>query len=143
MLHSTSYKRNHQPMIGQRTRHDFITHLLLSSYTRFQQAYTVIEALKAHQLRSIQQEMARSNIIDTLAESSVLITQDWAMKFLPRKYRETQADWFTNRGISWRISTVVLRKGNLQHQAFVHVAKSCNQDSDAVVRVLRHILQQL
>ena len=111
--------------------------------TRFQQAYTVIEAFKAHQLRSIQQDKARSNIIDTLAESSALITQDWAIKFEPRKYRETQADWFTKRGISWRISTVVLRKENLQHQAFVHVAKNCNQDSDAVVSVLRHTLQQL
>ena len=109
----------------------------------FQQAYTAIEAWKAHQLRSIQQDKARLNIIDTLAESSVLITQDWAMKFLPRKYRETQADWFTKRGISLRISTVVLQKGNLQHQAFVHVAKNCNQDSDAVVSVLRHTLQQL
>ena len=49
----------------------------------FQQAYPAIEAWKAHQLRSIQQDKARLNIIDTLAESSVLITQDWAMKFLP------------------------------------------------------------
>ena len=109
----------------------------------FQQAYTAIEAWKAHQLRSIQQDKARLNIIDTLAESSVLITQDWAMKFLPRKYRETQADWFAKRGISWHISTVVRRKGNLQHQAFVHIVKNCNQDSDAVVSVLRHTLQQL
>lgn len=109
----------------------------------FQQAYTAIEAWKAHQLRSIQQDKARLNIIDTLAESSVLITQDWAMKFLPRKYRETQAYWFAKRGISWHSSTVVRRKGNLQHQAFVHIVKNCNQDSDAVVSVLRHTLQQL
>ena len=65
------------------------------------------------------------------------------MKFLPRKYRETQADWFTKRGISWHISTAVRRKGNPQHQAFLHVAKNCDQDSDAVVSGLRHTLQQL
>ena len=42
----------------------------------FQQGYTAIEAWKAHQLRAIKQDKACSNIIDTLAESSVLITQD-------------------------------------------------------------------
>ena len=76
----------------------------------FQRAYTAIEAWKAHQLRSVQRNKARPNIIGTLAKSSVLITQDWAMKFLPRKYRETQADWFADRGISWHISTVVRRQ---------------------------------
>ena len=110
----------------------------------FQQACKAIVAWKAHQLRSIQQDKARTTIIDSLGDTTVLITQDWAMKFLPRKYRETQADWFAKRGISWHISNVVRRKDNkLQHQAFVHIVKNCKQDSDAVVSVLRHTLQQL
>ena len=110
----------------------------------FQQACKAIEAWKAHQLRSIQQDKARTSLLDSLTETSVLITQDWAMKFLPQKYRETQADWFAKRGISWHISIVVRRLGNqLQHQAFSHIVRNCNQDSDAVVCVLRHTLQKL
>jgi len=109
-----------------------------------QQAYQAIESWKAHQLRSIQQDKARTSLLENLETSSVLITQDWAMKFLPQKYRETQADWFGKRGISWHIS-VVARKiaDKLQHQAFVHIVENCSQDSNVVVSIIRHTLQQL
>jgi hypothetical protein len=67
------------------------------------------------------------------------------MRFLPHKYRETKADWFGKRGISWHIS-VVLRKtksGTLQHQALIHIAKNCNQEGDVVVAIMAHTLRQL
>ena len=57
-----------------------------------QQAVLTIESWKSYLLRSVQQHKARSDILESLDESSVLITQDWAMKFLPQKCRETQAD---------------------------------------------------
>ena len=60
----------------------------------FRIAKEAIAAWKAHQLRSFQQDQARTDVLDSLDESSVLITQDWAMKWLPQRYRETQADWF-------------------------------------------------
>ncbi|KAK3734699.1 hypothetical protein QZH41_011291, partial [Actinostola sp. cb2023] len=45
-----------------------------------------IQAWKAHQLRSIQQEIPRISMINGLAPHQILITQaDWAMKFLPQK----------------------------------------------------------
>ena len=72
-----------------------------------QQSIAAIEAWKQHQLRSIQQDKARTDILAKLDENSVLITQDWAIKFLPQKYRETQTDWFGKRGISWHISVVI------------------------------------
>ena len=44
------------------------------------------------------------------------------MKFLSQTYKETQADWFAKRGISWHISVVARRIAEkLQHQAFVHI----------------------
>ena len=84
--------------------------------------------------------MARTDILDTLDESYLLVTQDWAMKFLPQKYRESQSDWFGKRGISWHISVVVRKKhGVLQSQSFVHIAerqpfsdtdyRACSSDS--------------
>ena len=54
----------------------------------FHLAVQAIKSWKAHQLRSLQQDKARST--ESLDESSVLITQDWAMKS-PQRYRETQA----------------------------------------------------
>ncbi|CAH3018743.1 unnamed protein product [Porites evermanni] len=110
-----------------------------------QQAVQAIHTWKAHQLRVLQQDKCRIDVLQELNFNEVLITQDWAMKFLPLKYRETQTDWFGKRGISWHISVVVRREtgGNLQHQAFVHIAKNCSQDSNVVAAIMEHILRNL
>ena len=103
-----------------------------------------INAWKAHQLRSVRQDQARTDCSRKLNEASVLITQDWAMKFLPRKYRESQSDWFGKRGISWHISVVARKKcGQLESQSFVHIVKNCSQDTPVVMRLLEHSLRML
>ena len=56
----------------------------------FQQACQPIESWKAHQVRSIQRDKARASLLENLDTSSVLITQEGAMKFLPQRYRETK-----------------------------------------------------
>ena len=66
-----------------------------------------IEAWKAHILRFINQDQAQLEILKSLDNSSVLVVLDWAMKLIPRKYRESQADWFGKRGISWHISVAM------------------------------------
>ena len=69
---------------------------------------------------------------------------DWAMKFLPPRYRGTQSDWFGKRGISWHISVVARRvSGQLQTQTFVHIVKSSNQGSSTVILLLEHVLRTL
>lgn len=67
------------------------------------------------------------------------------MKFLPQKYRETQTDCFGKRGISWHNSVVVKRNTDrkLERQAFVHIVKTCSQDSNAVVAIMEHTLHNL
>ncbi|KXJ11458.1 hypothetical protein AC249_AIPGENE89 [Exaiptasia diaphana] len=108
------------------------------------QAVQAIHAWKAHQLRTTQQDNAQSDVLDELDDSSVLITLDWAMKFLPQKYRETQADWFAKRGISWHISVVTRKiKDELSHQAFVHIVENCSQDTDDVLVLVEHLLLAL
>jgi len=59
---------------------------------------------KTHQLRMVHQDTARTDIVDSLPEDSVLITQDFAMKFLHAQYRETQVEFFGKRGISWHLT---------------------------------------
>ena len=58
---------------------------------RVKNAKTAILAWKSHLLRV--------QLLEAIGESSVLVVQDWAMKYLPRKYRESQTDWFGKRRI--------------------------------------------
>jgi hypothetical protein len=104
-----------------------------------------VEAWKAHILRSINQDEARLDILNAFDDKSVLVVLDWAMKFIPRKYRESQADWFGKRGLSWHIS-VAMRKlegNNLQTLTLVHVFQKSNQDSLYVLAVIDDVIQKL
>ena len=66
------------------------------------------------------------------------------MKWLPRRYRKTEADWFGKRGISRHISVVVWRaNATLQHQTFVHIVEDCSQEGNSVIQLLRHTLKTL
>lgn len=109
------------------------------------QAKQNILAWKAHLLRCVNQDEARLEVINALDESSVLLVQDWAMKFLPRKFRESQSDWFAKRGMSWHITVATRREENkdLQMMTFVHVFQTCNQDSCAVLSIMKDVIGKL
>ncbi len=113
---------------------------------RFQveQAKKSIDAWKSHLLRSINQDEARVDILNSLDNTSVLVVLDWAMKFIPRKYRESQTDWFGKRGISWHVS-VVTRKVDDKPQmlTLVHTFQKSNQDSFYVLAVIDDVIHQL
>ena len=67
------------------------------------------------------------------------------MKYLPKKFRESQTDWFGKRGLPWHI-TVAMRKGNdgkIEMMTFVHLFETCNQDSSAVLAILNDVFRRL
>ena len=109
------------------------------------QAKQHIWAWKAHLLRCVNQDEARIKVIDAVDENSVLLVQDWAMKFLPRKFRESQGDWFAKRGMSWHITVATRRVENheLEMITFVHVYQTCNQDGCAVLSVMKDVIGKL
>ncbi|CAB4004224.1 Hypothetical predicted protein [Paramuricea clavata] len=109
------------------------------------QAGQHIRSWKAHILRSINQDAARHDILKVLDSHSALIVLDWAMKFIPRKYRESQRDWFAKRGLPWHIAVLTKKNddGDLQVLTYLHLFKSCSQDSGAVVAIIRDVLSQL
>ena len=110
----------------------------------FLTAQRAIHMWKCHQLRSVQQDKARLDVIDLLDDETVLIVNDWAMKFLPQMYRESQTNWFGKRGISWHISVVYRRVlGELESQGFIHIVQSCSQDSSAIITIMQHVLHTL
>ena len=110
---------------------------------RVRQAKTNILAWKAHILRSVIQDSSRIDVLELLDESSVLVVQDWAMKYLPRKYRESPIDWYGKCGIPWHIS-VAFRKISDQFQmlTFAHICQTCSQDSCAVLAVMVDVIKQ-
>jgi len=86
---------------------DLQDYLLFTART----AYDGIRSWKTHQLRMVHQDTARTDVVGSLQEDSVLITQDFAMEFLPSQYRETQAEFFGKRGISWHLTVCQSKQG--------------------------------
>lgn len=109
-----------------------------------EKASEAITAWKAHQLRSINQDRARLEVLASLDSTGVLIVQDFAMTFMPVQYREAQSDFFGKRGLSWHVS-VCHRKvgGKLESQTFIHILQTGLQDSTAVVLIMDHVLRSL
>ena len=70
-----------------------------------------IDGWKAHILRAAHQDTTKSAVVENLANNQVLIIMDWAMKFLPISYCETQRNWFGKKGKSWHVS-VAVKKGD-------------------------------
>jgi hypothetical protein len=112
---------------------------------RVRQAKTNIQAWKAHLLRYVNQDEARVDILEALDETSVFLTQDWAMKFIPRKFRESQKDWFAKRGMSWHITVATRRgkDGQLEMLTFVHIFKSCSQDYVVILAIISDVIERL
>ena len=82
-----------------------------------------INAWKAHLLRTVNQEEAKQDAIAALDEHSCLIVMDWAMEFLPLRYRERMSEFFGKRGKSWHVSAVTTWRiaGKLEVECFVHI----------------------
>ena len=109
------------------------------------QSKQCINSRKSQLLRSTNQDESRLDVIDELDETSVLLVLDWAMKYLPKKFRESQTDWFGKGGLPWHI-TVATRKGNdgkIEMMTFVHLFETCNQDSSAVLAILNDVFRRL
>ena len=103
------------------------------------------EAWKAHIIRSVNQDAARLDILNALDDTSVLVVLDWAMKFIPRKYRESQADWFGKRGISWHVRIAIRKHAGktLQHLTLVQVFQRSSQDSLYVLAINDDVIKKL
>ncbi|XP_076107223.1 uncharacterized protein LOC143075622 isoform X2 [Mytilus galloprovincialis] len=143
MLDAVSSVRNAIPAdIQEEITHDLqISTLNLSTW-------------KAHCIRTVHQEQARRDVLLQLKSHQCLIVMDWAMKFLPIKHRETQADFYGKKGIGWHISSVIttsqiLGESPATHtdkfdvQTFVHILQLGTQGWFSVAHILTDLLNQL
>lgn len=107
-------------------------------------AKAAIMAWKAHLLGSVNQDEARVQVLEELDEMSVFIVQDRAMKYLPRKFRESQTDWFGKRGIPWHLTVATRRQGGeFEMLTFAHIFHMTCQDNSAVVAIMSDVIRQL
>ncbi|VDI67385.1 Hypothetical predicted protein [Mytilus galloprovincialis] len=100
---------------------------------------------KAHIMRSRNQEDARLDLVRDLKNGQVLVTCDWAMKMLPRKYREGQTDWFAKRGMNWHIAVSVFKEqGCIKNFTHVHIfSAQISQDSPITSSLIKDTVADL
>eukprot|EP00058_Branchiostoma_floridae_P012379 XP_002597867.1 hypothetical protein BRAFLDRAFT_105474 [Branchiostoma floridae] len=109
----------------------------------FEQSSSAIYSWKSHLLRAVNQDLAKQSALQQLDKQSALIVMDWAMKFLPLKYREQMTDFFGKRGRSWPVSSVITKgdEGKFDVECFVHIFNNFRQDWSAVCAILQSVLQ--
>ena len=112
-------------------------------------SFEAIFSWKCHLLRAVHQDKAREQALEEwLSDSTkVFITQDFAMKFLPRRFKETQVEWFGKRGITWHISYCVRKLLDVGKQfeitVYSHIFhQTVSQNSNLVTALMRHTLQE-
>ena len=84
-----------------------------------------------------------------LKDGVAFITLDWAMKWLPRQFRETQAEWWAKRGISWHIAvveTMVRKPGTtelfVQTDVYVSICETnVAQEASIVLAILVEVIK--
>lgn len=108
----------------------------------YRHAHSGIVEWKKHILRTVNQELAKDDILQLLDQSNCLIIMDWAMKFLPVHYREKMSDFFGKRGRSWHVSAIITKNssGDFDVDCLVHLFDACKQDWLTVACVLEHVL---
>ncbi|GMT23853.1 hypothetical protein PFISCL1PPCAC_15150, partial [Pristionchus fissidentatus] len=82
--------------------------------------------------------------INLLKDGEASIIFDFGQKFLPKKFREAQSDYFGKSGLSFHVSHVHANIGGriAQHQA-IHIITNDRQDSGAVIQIIHHLLGEL
>ncbi|CAH3192358.1 unnamed protein product, partial [Porites evermanni] len=86
-----------------------------------------IEDWKSHVLRSVHQDAAKNEIVDSLKPSQVLLIIDWAVKFIPTSFRETQRDWFGKKGKSWPLPVAITKAEDGTIEVNTPLALDCDQ----------------
>ena len=65
---------------------------------KFELAVKDVIEYKKHIVRAVHQDRAKADLMERLSTEEVLLIFDYAMKFLPQKFREAQTDFFAKKG---------------------------------------------
>lgn len=111
---------------------------------RLAQAEKALVNWKNHLLRARNQDTAKTTFFSNMKSDEVLLVLDWAMKFIPRKYREDTSDWFGKRGLSWHIGVAFRKKEEIESLPFVHIfQEQAAQDATLTTAIIMDIVNIL
>ena len=79
-----------------------------------------IHEWKAHLMRTTHQEAAKSTVLAKLTSSQVFIIMDWAMKYLPVCFRESQSEWFGKKGRPWHVSAAITKSAEEEFEVYTY-----------------------
>ena len=105
------------PFLSNNEKREELEHDLQAEITK-------LEEWKSHIIRFIHQDAAKTAAVDALSKTEALLIMDWAMKFLPTSYRETQRDWFGKKGKPWHITVAITKADNEEIEVRL-MLKSC------------------
>ena len=72
-------------------------------------------------MRTAHQDAAKSTVLEKLSSSQVFIVMDWAMKFLPVSFRESQSEWFGKKGKSWHVSAAITKSAKEELEVWIPI----------------------
>jgi len=103
-----------------------------------------ILAWQSHLIRSVQQNQAKRFIVEHLDNETGYIIFDYAMKFLPMKYREKQSEWYGKTGISWHVCVLIAKiDGILVKQTYCSFIENGTQDAFTSACLYIHNLDEI
>jgi hypothetical protein len=85
-----------------------------------------------HQARLCHESAKRKKDLQRLIDDPtlIMITGDWAMKFLSLKYREAMVDWFGKKGIAWHGLWVVWYDQDSKEFKHYHINQISNESKE-------------
>lgn len=101
---------------------------------------------KAHIVRTYQQNLGRERVMKNLQKHQTIIWIDWAMRWIPERGRESQAEFFGKAGLPWHIAVAYKRNEDgtgYDVRYFVHSFESAKEDSAAVVAIIKDTLRRI
>ena len=93
------------------------------------QSFNCISEWQHHLMRTFTQDFIKDKVLNDLKHGEALIFGDWAMKYNPKYYRETQEQWFAKKEIPWHVSEAIFvdENGTKRSLTFVNIFDSCSK----------------
>ena len=105
---------------------------------------TIILEWKHHIIRTFCQDLIKYEILNNLSDKDIYIHMDWAMKFIPISYRESQEQFFGKRGISWHVTCIVFSdEEKKKTSTFIHLFDNTSQDAFSVLNIIDSIMNNI
>ena len=111
-------------------------------------AHQRILNLKSHLMRNHVSQIQWESLIKEKNPKKAFMTMDWAMKGLPKKFRESTRDWYAQAGWSWQLLAYQRCFSDASDRGQVETNVHCAvlndhslQDSQSVLAILKSSLE--